>query len=154
MDRRRFVALIGGALAAPLDAAAQLANPKLRVAILDDGSEEGTRRLWQALLRRLEQFGYAQGKNLMVEARYARGATEKLAALAAELVMLKPDVIVSSSTSAARAAKQATSSIPIVFIESADPIGAGLVASLGRPQGNAQGSSAHSTLSFENGLTA
>lgn len=139
MDRRRFVALMGGALAVPLEAVAQLANRKLRVAILDDGSEEGTRQLWQAFLRRLEQLGYAQGKNLMVEARYARGATEQLAALAAELVMLKPDVIVSSSTSPARAARQATSSIPIVFIESADPVGAGLVASLGRPEGNATG---------------
>ena len=88
---------------------------------------------------RLGELGYTERKNLVIETRYAHGAGERLPALAAELVALKPDVIVAPSTLATRAAMQATSSIPIVFNGIGDPIGTGIVASLARPGGNVTG---------------
>lgn len=93
----------------------------------------------------MQELGYAEGKSFVIERRYARGATEQLPALAKELVASKPDVIVAPSTSAARAAMRATTSIPIVFIGPADPVASGLVASLARPGGNVTGTSAIST---------
>jgi len=94
---------------------------------------------------RLRELGYTEGKNLVIETRYARGVTEQLPVLAAELVALKPDILVTVSTPATRAAIKATSSIPIVFAGVADPVGAGLIASLARPGGNATGYSMIST---------
>jgi putative ABC transport system substrate-binding protein len=112
---------------------------------LDDASEKARVDSWRLFRSRLRELGYAEGKNLVIEARYARGAGERLPALAADLVALKPDIIVVVSTPATRAAVQATSSIPIVFTGLGDPVGAGLVASLGRPGGNATGLSIMTT---------
>lgn len=136
----KAVAIIGLSvvLAAPL-AHSQPAGRVLRVAILDDASETARTQRWQAFRARLRELGYVEGRNLVIEARYARRANEKLPALAAELVALKPDVIVTSATPPAQAAIKATSSIPIVFIGVADPIATGLVSSFGRPGGNATG---------------
>jgi len=87
----------------------------------------------------LRELGWVEGQNLMVESRWAAGREDRLPALAAELVQLKVDVIVTASTPAARAARRATSIIPIVITFVADPVGSGLVASLNRPGGNVTG---------------
>jgi len=145
VKRRRFVALIGGGLAAPLAVLAQPSGRVLRLAILDDASEDAQRHHWRAFLKRLGELGYAEGRNLVVEARYARGAPERLSALAAELVALKPDLIVARGTPAAHAAKQASVTVPIVFVAVADPVAAGLVASRAHPGGNVTGLSNIST---------
>ena len=87
----------------------------------------------------LREFGYVEGQNIAIENRYAEGRLERLPNLAAELVQLKADVIVTQGTPAAHAAKQATSSIPIVMTNVGDPIGSGLVASLARPGGTSRG---------------
>ena len=88
---------------------------------------------------RLRELGYLEGQNIAFELRFADGKTDRLPGLAAELVVLKVDVIVTSGTPASLAAKQATRTIPIVMAQLADPVGAGLVASLGRPGGNVTG---------------
>src|SRR5438552_4079530 len=93
----------------------------------------------QALRQGLRELGYVEGQNLVIDWRYQLGQTNRLPALAAELVRLKPDVIVADVTVAIRAAMQATTTIPIVMASSADALGAGLVASLGRPGGNVTG---------------
>src|SRR2546426_12579250 len=93
----------------------------------------------QALRQRLRDLGYVEGQNLVIDWRYQLGGTDRLAALAVELVRLKPDVIVADVTVAIRAAMQATSTIPIVMAISADAVGSGLVTNLGRPGGNVTG---------------
>lgn len=141
--RRRFT--LGLAVAAsafvfaPFAARSQPAGRTLRLAILDYAPESARHQNWQIFRARLRELGYVEGKNLLIEARYARGANEKLPALAAELLAAKPDVIVTAATPAAQAVIKATSSIPIVFTSVADPIAAGLVKSFGRPGGNATG---------------
>jgi len=93
------------------------------------------------LRQALQALGYVEGENLVVEARWAEGRPERLPALAAELVRLQPDVIVSQNTRETQALQQATSTIPIVFIGLSDPVGVGIVASLARPGGNLTGTS-------------
>src|SRR5262245_20230655 len=92
-----------------------------------------------ALREGLRRLGYVEGKNLVIEWRYAQGRDDRLPGLAAELVRLKVDLLVTDITLAARAAKQATSQIPIVMAASADAVGGGLIASLARPGGNVTG---------------
>lgn len=132
-------------LFAPLAGVAQPSGRMLRIAILDAAPEDTQRHHWRAFLRRLAELGYVEGRNLTVEERYARGATERLPALAAELVALKPDIIVAQGTPSARAAKQATATVPIVFLGVADPVRDGIAASLARPGGNLTGLSIIST---------
>jgi putative ABC transport system substrate-binding protein len=91
------------------------------------------------LRQRLRELGYLEGQNITFESRFGEGKPDRLPGLAAELVALKVDVIVTSGTPASLAAKQATRTIPIVMAQLADPVGAGLVASLGRPGGNVTG---------------
>src|SRR6185436_5041242 len=93
---------------------------------------------------RLRELGLVDGKDVIYEIRYARGDTERLPALAAELVALKPDIILTVSTPPTIALLKATSSIPIVFTSAGDPVGDGLVASLARPGGNVTGISINS----------
>jgi putative ABC transport system substrate-binding protein len=97
--------------------------------------------LWEALLQGLRELGYVEGQNLAVERRWAEGRAERYHELAAELVALKPDVIVAATTPAVSAAKRATSIIPIVMTLTGDPVGVGLVASLARPGENITGMS-------------
>jgi putative tryptophan/tyrosine transport system substrate-binding protein len=132
-------------LAAPPAGVAQTSGRTLRLAILDDATESARASCWQVFRARLRELGYVEGKNLVIETRYARRANERLPALAAELVALKPDVIVTAPTPPAQAAIQATSTIPIVFTGVADPVAAGLVKSLARPGGNATGISINAT---------
>jgi len=136
MDRRAFISgVTGGLLAAPLAAGAQQAGKVWRVGIL--GNENSAP--WEAFRRGLRDLGYVGGRNLTMESRWSEGRTERLPALAIELVQLRVDVIVASGTQAVRAAKQATSTIPIVMAVSAHPDKIGLVESLARPGGNVTG---------------
>lgn len=96
-------------------------------------------RLYGPFAQGMRDLGYAVGKNLVIEWRSAEGRTERLPELAAELVRLKPDVLVTTGTPAALAAQKATATIPIVMAAIADPIGSGLVKSLARPGGNVTG---------------
>ena len=93
----------------------------------------------KAFQQGLHEHGYIEGKNIMLEYRYAEGKVDRFPQLATELVGLKVDVIVTASEAAVLAAKKASSTIPIVFTTSFDPVGSGLVASLARPGGNATG---------------
>ena len=93
----------------------------------------------EAFRQGLRELGYVEGKNIVIEWRYAEGKLDRLPALAAELVRLKVDVIVTAGRIATRAAKEATDTIPIVMAQDSDPVGNGFVASLARPGGNITG---------------
>ena len=137
MDRRAFMSTVaGGLLAAPLAAEAQPASKTARIGFLSLSSGPTATTNISPGLREL---GWIEGQNIAVEYRWAAGREDQLPALAAELVRLKVDVIVTSSGLAAQAAKRATATIPIVATFVADPVGAGLVASLARPGGNITG---------------
>jgi ABC-type uncharacterized transport system substrate-binding protein len=136
MRRREFITLLGGAAAAwPLAARAQQSAKIPRVGIIDDTP------VWNAFRRGLRDLGYLEGQNIAFDYRYAGGVPERLAEVAAELVQSPVDVIATYGTPPTRAAKQATTTIPIVMIGIGDPVGAGLVASLARPGGNITGNS-------------
>ena len=138
MNRRTFLsALAGGLLAAPLAAEAQPRSRVARVAFLDGGNLES--HLWQATRDGLRGLGYVEGQNLIIEFRSAEGQFERLPALLAELIRLHVDVIVTIGDPVVSAAKQATSTIPIVMAGAGDPVGRGFVASLARPGGNITG---------------
>jgi len=128
----------GGLLVSPLAAEAQQAGRIPRVGVLATRTA-GDARL-EGLLQGLRELGYVEGRNLLVEYRDAEGKTERFPALAAELVSLKCDVIVTTGgTLAAQAAKQATTTLPIVFASVGDAVAEGLVTSLARPGGNVTG---------------
>jgi putative ABC transport system substrate-binding protein len=143
MRRRDFITLVGGAATTwPLAARAQQARKMPRIGILSPGRSElhdPTNSMVNALLQGLHELGYTEGQNLAVERLYADWSLDRLPELAAELVRHKPDVIVAISTTAARPAKQATDTIPIVAVGVADPVADELVASLARPSGNVTG---------------
>src|SRR6266567_5845268 len=139
IDRRTFLAGTGAVLlAAPLAAEAQQAAKSARIGTLA-ANLAASPHLTEAFLQGLRDLGYAEGRNVVIEYRDAEGKYERLPALATELVALKVDVIVVTSTPAALAVKQATRTIPIVFTWAADPGGSGLVTSLARPGGNITG---------------
>jgi putative ABC transport system substrate-binding protein len=139
MERRTFMALVsGGLLAAPLIAEAQQAAKIARIGWLGNDPVGGP-HLSEAFRQGLRDLGYVEGRNVVIEYRWAEGKFERLPALAAELVALKVDVILATTVLAAVAAKQAVKTIPIVFFAAADPIGSGLVTSLARPGGNVTG---------------
>jgi putative tryptophan/tyrosine transport system substrate-binding protein len=136
MKRRDFLVLIAGAAAGATAASAQQPARIGYLALLPE--ENAT--LMKPLLNRLGQLSYRAGQNLTVEYRSAEGHSERLPQLAAELVNSHPDVLVTGfGTLTAKAAKAATATIPIVFTTVGDPVGAGLVASLGHPGGNVTG---------------
>jgi len=140
LKRREFIALLGGAAAAwPLAARAQQAAKVYRIGYLGVASHAGYAREIEALLRGLRQLGYEEGKNIALYYQFAEGDYDRLPALASELVTVKVDVIVTHSTPGARAAKQATSTIPIVVTAAADLVSSGLVPSIARPGGNLTG---------------
>jgi len=126
-------------LAAPVAAEAQQAESR-RIGLLETSSPSPARvQLWDIFRQRLRELGYLEGQNVAFESRFGEGEPDRLPRLAAELVGLNVDVIVTSGTPATKAAKQATRTIPIVMAQLADPVGAGLIASLGRPGGNVTG---------------
>ena len=139
MDRRSALAASAVALIAPRILLAQAPKRVYRIAILDDAVESARGGLLKVFADDLGRRGLVQSRNVVLETRHARGDPEKLPSLAAELVALKPDVVVCTSTPATLAAKRASVLVPIVFVGAGDPIGAGLVASFARPGGNVTG---------------
>jgi putative ABC transport system substrate-binding protein len=139
VDRRAFLwTVAGNLLAAPLAAGAQQARKVHRIGFLFWGDPGPSAEL-DAFRQGLHELGYIEGQNIAIDVRFASGKVERLPELAAELVRLKPDVIVTPSTALSLAAKQATSTIPIVFATIADPVGAGLIANFARPGENITG---------------
>jgi putative tryptophan/tyrosine transport system substrate-binding protein len=137
MDRRRLLTLALGGLAAPLGAEAQQSGKVYRIGFLRQGQPP---KPWvEALQQGLRDLGYAEGRNLVWEFRSTDGSLDQLPRFAEELVRLKVDVIVASASSAAIAAKGATSSVPIVFAGVYHPQEVGLVPNLARPGGNITG---------------
>ena len=151
MRRREFITLLGGAAVAwPLKAHAQQPERMRRIGVLaptaPDDAEAQTR--FAALRQGLQRFGWIEGRNLQIDARWGAGDAGAIGSAATELAALAPDVIVASG-SAAAAILQATRTVPIVFVSVPDPVGSGFVESLAQPGGNATG-----FIMFEYGLSA
>jgi putative tryptophan/tyrosine transport system substrate-binding protein len=140
MDRRAFLAGAAALLAAPLAAEAQQPGKVYRLGYLAIlSTPRRSAPAYETLVAGLRELGYIENQNLVIEERYGEGRAERYDALAAELVALRVDVIVTVGMPAALAAKRATSTIPIIMAVSEDPVGAGLAASLTRPGGNVTG---------------
>src|SRR5262245_17806844 len=136
MRRREFITLLatGAAAAWPLAARAQQPKvPTIGALVIGNTDPE---EFWRVFRQGLRDLGYVEGQNIRFEFRSAEGQVNRVPDLAAELVRLKVDVIVTWFTPTTQAAKQATSQIPIVMADAGDPVGTGLVASLPRPGGN------------------
>ena len=150
MSRREFITLLGGATAWPIAARAQQPERMRRIGVLaptaPDDAEAQTR--FAALRQGLQRFGWIEGRNLQIDARWGAGDAGAIGSAATELAALAPDVIVASG-SAAAAILQATRTVPIVFVSVPDPVGSGFVESLAQPGGNATG-----FIMFEYGLSA
>jgi len=144
MNRRAFLATAAaGMVVIPAAARAQHAGKVHRIGFLS--LQSGLNSTTEAFAQGMRELGYVEGRNLIVEYRWAARKEERLPELAAELVRLKVEVIVTAAAPAIEAAKRATRTIPIVMATAADPMGSGLVASLARPGGNVTGLSALST---------
>src|SRR5262245_52323671 len=144
LHRRDFITLLGGAGAWPLAARAQQVGKRYTIGLFSAGiAPENAQNIafWAPFFDALRELGWAEGKNVAFERRYGENRIERLPVLAAELVRLNVDVIVTIGTLGPLAAKRATSTIPIVMTSAGDPLGSGLVASLARPGGNVTGMS-------------
>jgi putative ABC transport system substrate-binding protein len=139
MKRREFITLLGGAAAWPLAARAQQTAKLPMIGVLGSSTSATTGQLVTALAQRLRELGWIEGRTINIEYRWTQGSRERATEIAAELVRLNVDVIVTAGTPLVMAAKHATAVIPVVFANAADPIGSGLVASLARPGGNVTG---------------
>ena len=145
MKRREFTTLFGGAAVAwPLAARAQQAGKLPTIGFLGQSTRSAASEWVAAFVQRLRELGWMEGRTITIEYRWSEGREERFAEIAAELVRLKVDVILTSGTPEVLAAKQATSVIPIVFATAGDPVGNGLIASLARPGGNVTGMSLQS----------
>jgi ABC-type uncharacterized transport system substrate-binding protein len=142
MRRRQFITLLGGAAAAwPLAARAQQGERMRRIGVLMDfpaDDPESQARI-AAFLQGLQASGWSVGRNARIDYRWSAGDADRMRKYATELVALAPDIILASGSPAVGALQQATRTVPIVFASVADPVGAGFVASLARPGGNATG---------------
>ena len=143
MTRRELIALLGGTSAAwPLGARAQQPERVRRIGVLmgqaktDPGNPSRVAAFQQALVK----FGWSDGRNVGVDWRWGAGNPDRMRSYAAELIGLVPDVVVAESTPAAAALHQQSPSTPVIFIQVANPVGSGFVASLAHPQGNMTGS--------------
>ena len=137
MKRRDFITLVGGAAAAwPLAARAQHTGKTWRIAFI---AHVPTIIYEEPLFDDLRELGYVEGQNIIIERRYAEGRPERFQEFAAEMVRLKADLIITTTTPAALAARNATTTIPIVIPTAIDPVGTGLIASLAHPGGNITG---------------
>jgi putative ABC transport system substrate-binding protein len=139
MQRRTFITLVGAAVAWPFAAPAQQAAKVPTIGFLGQLTPSAMSKWTAAFVQRLRELGWVEGRTVAIEYRWAEGRSERFAEVAAELVRIKVDVIVTGGTAAVMAAKHATSVIPIVFATAGDPVGTGLVASLARPGGNVTG---------------
>src|SRR3954453_19529333 len=141
MKRRQFIKVVAGmAVASPLDLYAQPLPKIARIGFLGSASASGSAKAVEALRSGLRYLGYVEGKNIAIEFRWAEGRYDRLADLVAELVRLDVDVIVTHGTPGTAAAKQVTSTTPIVMAISGDAVATGLVRSLARPEANVTGS--------------
>jgi len=140
MDRRTFISALAGGwwLGAPLEAPAQQPGKVFRIGWLSS-TWAIKHPLWEVFIAGMRELGWIEGQNFTVENLVSEGHSERFPALAAELVQRKVDLIVTSGTQPTTAAKNATTTIPIVFFSAGDPIGSGFVASLARPGGNITG---------------
>ena len=139
MDRRKFIGSVaGGVLAVPLAIRAQTMKPIRRIGVLSPGPPLPPAQ-YQGVWAPLRELGWIEGQNLIFERRWAEGRPERLGPLAEELVRLNVEIIATIGTDATLAAKNATTSIPIVMLSAGDPVGTGLVASLAHPGGNVTG---------------
>jgi putative tryptophan/tyrosine transport system substrate-binding protein len=151
IGRRQFITLFGGAAAAlPLPVSAQQDERMRRIGVLisltaDDPQSKARVAAFQ---RGLQQFGWVDGRNVRLDYRWGGGNAGQMRSLAAELIALAPDVVLSGGSEATSAFQQATRTVPIVFVNLGDPVGAGFVDSLSRPRGNATG-----FLLFEYGIS-
>ena len=137
MKRRDFITLVGGAAAAwPLAARAQHAGKTWRIAFI---AHVPSIIYEEPLFDDLRELGYVEGQNIIIERRYAEGRPERFQEFAAEMVRLKADLIITTTTPAALAARNATTTIPIVIPTAIDPVGTGLIASFAHPGGNITG---------------
>jgi ABC-type uncharacterized transport system substrate-binding protein len=143
MKRREFISVLSVAAAWPLATRAQQGKIAT-IGLLGTGSAATQSQWTSAFVQRMRELGWVEGRNLAIEYRWADGRTERLSGLASELVRLKVDVILTHNTPGPLAAKQATSTIPIVFATAGDPVGTGIVASLAFPGGNVTGLSSQS----------
>ena len=144
MRRRVFISLLGGAAAWPVAARAQQAARVPIIGVLAGGTPSSHGQLVAALLQRLRELGWIEGRTAAIEVRWAEGRVERFAEIATEFSRLKVDVIVTSGL-AVPAVRQAASTIPIVFAGASEPLAIGLVASLARPGGNITGLSLQQT---------
>ena len=140
ISRRTFLAAVaGGFLAAPRAAGAQQAGKAYRVGFLGNSTAALESNLVEPWREGLRELGYVEGRDLVIEYRWAEGEYDRFPMLIAELVALEVEVIVTAGTPAALAVKRATTTIPLVMVAVGDPVGTGLVASLARPGGNLTG---------------
>src|SRR6516165_5074691 len=129
MRRREFITLLGGTAAWTLAARAQ-GQQRATIGLLGSGTAAAQSQWTAAFSQRMRELGWIEGSNLTIESRWAEGNNDRLAGLAADLVRLKVDVILTHNTPPPLAAKKVTSTIPIVFATAGDPVGTGIVASL------------------------
>ena len=140
MRRREFITILGGAAVLwPLSARAQNAGKIPRIGFLGNSTAAMETNLIGPFRDGLRQFGYEEGRNLIIEFRWAEGKYDRFPALIAELLATKVDLIVTAGTPATLAVKKATSTVPLIFIALGDPVGTGVVPSLARPEGNLTG---------------
>jgi putative tryptophan/tyrosine transport system substrate-binding protein len=141
MKRREFISLIGSAAAWPFAAGAQSVERARRIGVLANFAESDaeTQAMIGVLQQRLAELGWSVSRNLQIEARWSGGDPGRLPARAAELLALKPDVLIGTNTPAVAALRQVTEAVPIVFVNANDPIRLGFVQSLARPGGNITG---------------
>jgi putative ABC transport system substrate-binding protein len=139
IERRKFLATLGGAVAWPVSLSAQQAGKLPTIGLLGASTPSVESQRVAAFVHGLGELGWIENRTVAIEVRWAEGRNERFAEIAAEFVRLKVDVIVTWGTASVVAAKRATSVIPIVFAAAGDPVGTGLVASLARPGGNVTG---------------
>jgi putative ABC transport system substrate-binding protein len=154
MDRRAFIAgIAGGLLAAPLAVEAQQAGKVYRIGILGQkAADPEEARQWQAFRLGLREHGWIEGRNILIESRWTESNLARVPELAADLVRLKVDLIVTRGSPFVEGARKATSSIPIVFTQHADPVRSGHVVSLAKPGGNITGLAQQMTEIYVKGL--
>jgi ABC-type uncharacterized transport system substrate-binding protein len=140
MRRRQFITLLGGAAAWPLAARAQQRDQVRRIGVLTSRAESASAQADLQLFRtRIQELGWTDGGNVRIDYRFVAGAPDRFRTAAAELVALKPDVILAEATPSVAAVREQSQTIPIVFVTVNDPIGSGFVESLARPGGNITG---------------
>src|SRR5262245_37914985 len=143
--RREFITVLGAAAVWPLKARAQQSAKLPTIGVMGPTTASVASKWTAALVQRLRELGWIEGRTVAIEYRWAQGQEARAAAIATEFVRLKVDVIVTAGTINVVTAKQVTTQIPIVFAGAGDPVGMGLVASLAHPGGNVTGLSNQST---------